>query len=85
MKVKILGQGCSRCNALESRVRKLLEMHQLHAEVQKVTDISEMIAYGIVRTPGLVINEKLVSSGVIPKDEQMLQWLLENEQPKEEG
>jgi hypothetical protein len=60
-------------------VRKLIESHQLQAEVQKISDISEMISYGIVCTPGLVINERLVSNGIIPKDEQLLHWLKEVE------
>lgn len=77
MKVKILGPGCARCNTLEQKVRNLVTSHQLQGEVEKISDISEMIAYGIVRTPGLVINEKLMSSGVIPDDEQILQWLKE--------
>jgi small redox-active disulfide protein 2 len=78
MKVKILGTSCARCNTLEQKVRKLIESHQLQAEVQKISDISEMISYGILRTPGLVINERLVSNGIIPKDEQLLHWLKED-------
>lgn len=78
MKVKILGTSCARCNTLEQKVRKLIESHQLKADVQKISDISEMISYGIVRTPGLVINERLVSNGIIPKDEQLLHWLKED-------
>jgi len=79
MIVKILGSGCVRCNTLEQKVRNLIKSHQLQAEVQKISDISEMISYGIVRTPGLVINEQLKSSGVIPKDEQILEWLKEEQ------
>jgi protein-disulfide isomerase len=45
--------------------------------VEKVTDIQEMIKYGILSTPGLVINEKLKSSGIIPKNEQILNWIKE--------
>lgn len=77
MKVKILGTGCTRCNTLEQKVRKIIESHHIEAEVKKISDISEMISYGIVRTPGLVINEQLKSNGVIPKDEQILLWLKE--------
>lgn len=79
MVVKILGTGCVRCKTLESKVRDILKIHQLQGEVEKVTDISVMITFGIVRTPGLVINEQLKSSGVIPKDEQILQWLREGQ------
>jgi small redox-active disulfide protein 2 len=79
MVVKILGTGCARCKTLEFKVHELLKTHQLQGEVQKIGDISEMITFGIVRTPGLVINEQLKSSGVIPKDEQILQWLREGQ------
>jgi len=76
--VKILGVGCSKCRALEGKVKDLISKHNLQAEVTKVEDIQEMMGYGIMMTPGLVINEKLKSSGNIPKEEQLLNWLKEN-------
>jgi small redox-active disulfide protein 2 len=80
MKVKILGAGCSKCKALEQKIRKLDETHQLHLEIEKVGDIKEIMQYGIMMTPGLVINDKLVSVGSVPKDAQLLQWLREPSQ-----
>ena len=80
--VKILGVGCSRCRTLESIVRHLVSKHNLQAEVIKVEDIQEMMGYGIMMTPGLVINEKLKSSGIIPKEDQLLKWLKEDENVK---
>ena len=76
--VKILGVGCSKCRTLEAKVRDLISKNNLHAEVIKVEDIQEMMGYGIMMTPGLVINEKLKSSGIIPKEDQLLKWLKEN-------
>ncbi len=76
--VKILGTGCSKCRSLEAKVRDLISKNNLEAEVIKVEDIQEMMGYGIMMTPGLVINEKLKSSGIIPKDDQLLNWLKEN-------
>ncbi len=76
--VKILGVGCSKCRTLEAKVRDLISKNNIQAEVTKVEDIQEMIGYGIMMTPGLVINEKLKSSGIIPKEEQLLNWLKEN-------
>ena len=76
--VKILGVGCSKCRALEAKVRDLISKNNLQAEVIKVEDIQEMMGYGIMMTPGLVINEKLKSSGIIPKEDQLLKWLKEN-------
>jgi small redox-active disulfide protein 2 len=75
MKVKILGSGCSKCKALEQRVRQLDEAHQLHLEIEKVTDLKEIMQYGVLMTPGLVVEGVLRSYGNIPKDEQLLQWL----------
>ena len=76
--VKILGVGCSKCRTLEARVRDLISKNSLQAEVIKVEDIQEMMGYGIMMTPGLVINEKLKSSGIIPKEDQLLKWLKES-------
>jgi hypothetical protein len=52
-------------------------MNKLSAEVVKVTDINDMMKYNIMMTPGLVVNEKLKSSGNIPKDEEILEWIKE--------
>ena len=76
--IKILGVGCSKCRALEGKIRDLISKNNLQAEVIKVEEIQEMMSYGIMMTPGLVINEKLKSSGIIPKEDQLLIWLKEN-------
>jgi small redox-active disulfide protein 2 len=76
--VKILGSGCKKCNTLESRVRSLVAANNIDAAVEKVTDIQEMISYGIMMTPALVINEKVKSTGIIPGDEVLINWLKEN-------
>jgi len=77
MTVKILGTGCPKCRRLEEKVKAVIDMNSIDASVEKVTDINEMMKYNIMMTPGLVINEKLVQSGNIPKDEQILAWLKE--------
>lgn len=76
--VKILGTGCKKCQTLEAKVRDLVAVNNIDASVEKVTDINEMMNYGIMMTPGLVINEKVVSTGIIPKDDQLLLWLKGN-------
>ena len=78
MIIKILGTGCAKCNNLENKVKEIAAANSIDAEFQKVTDIQEIMKYGIMMTPGLVINEVVKSSGVIPKDELILQWLKEN-------
>ncbi len=77
MNIKILGVGCSRCKKLEQQVRDLVAKNNINTEIEKVSEIQDMIKYGIMSTPGLVINEKLKSSGIIPKDEQILNWIKE--------
>jgi small redox-active disulfide protein 2 len=76
--VKILGPGCSKCRTLETRVRDIVARNNIQAEVKKIEEIAEMTSYGIMMTPALVINEKVKSCGIIPKEEQILNWLKEN-------
>jgi small redox-active disulfide protein 2 len=77
MIVRVLGSGCSKCKTLEQRIRQLIAQHQLQVEVEKVTDLQEIMNYGIMMTPGLVINGVVKSVGIIPGDSQLLQWLKE--------
>lgn len=75
MTVKILGPGCSKCKTLEEKVRRIVFEHKLDAEIIKVTDMDEIMKYGIMLTPGLVIDEQIKSYGSVPKEEQILAWL----------
>ncbi|PIP77860.1 MAG: thioredoxin family protein [Ignavibacteria bacterium CG22_combo_CG10-13_8_21_14_all_37_15] len=77
--VKILGTGCKKCQTLEAKVREIIASNSIDAVVDKVTDLQEIVGYGIMMTPGLVINEKVKSYGIIPKDEQIINWLKEDE------
>ena len=64
--VKILGSGCANCKRLEAITRQVIDQMGVEAEVVKVTEFSDIMAYNIMSTPGLVLNEKLVSAGRIP-------------------
>jgi len=74
--IKILGSGCANCKRLEQITRKVVDTLALEAEIEKVTDFSEIMKFPIVSTPGLVINGKVVSSGRIPSETQITDWLV---------
>jgi len=66
MEIKVLGPGCANCQTLQKRAEEAVKKAGIEAMVIKVTDYDEMLSYGILRTPGLVINGKLVASGRVP-------------------
>lgn len=71
MHVKILGPGCANCERLEARTREALDSLDLDATVEKVTDYAQIAAYGVMRTPGLVVDEALVVSGRVPTSREI--------------
>ena len=73
--IKVLGSGCANCKRLEQIARKVVEQLAINAEVEKVTDYQEIMNYGVLSTPGLVINEKVVSSGRIPMEAEVTTWI----------
>lgn len=75
--IKILGSGCANCKRLEALVRDVIQKENIPAEIVKVTDYADIMAYNIMSTPGLVVNEKLLSAGRIPSPVQITQWLNE--------
>jgi small redox-active disulfide protein 2 len=74
--VMILGSGCANCKKLEAVAREAATAAHLEADFVKVTDMRQIMAYDLLSTPGLVINEKLVSSGRIPTQAEVQKWLL---------
>lgn len=75
LNVKILGSGCANCKRLEAMARKVAEELKLEAEFEKVTDMTEIMKWPILSTPGLVVNGKVVSSGRIPSEKEIAGWL----------
>lgn len=74
MNIKVLGTGCKKCETLMKNVKSAIESKGSDATVEKVEDVQKIISYGVMATPALVIDEKLVSSGKVlkPKDIEKL-------------
>ena len=75
--VKVLGPGCPRCRALEEEVRKAVAELGLPVKVEKVADVGEIINYGVMLTPALVVDGRVVVSGRVPSREEIKKWLAE--------
>lgn len=75
MIVKILGSGCSKCSQLKENTEAALKEAGLEAEIVKVTDFKDIMAYGVMQTPALVIDEKVVSYGKVLKPQDIVKFL----------
>ena len=73
--IKVLGSGCANCKKVEAIARQAVAKLGVEAQVIKVTEYPDILQYNIMSTPGLVINEKLVSAGKIPSEAQVTSWL----------
>jgi small redox-active disulfide protein 2 len=73
--IKILGSGCANCRKLEQIAREAAASLDIESEIVKVTDMKDIMAYDVLQTPGLVINERLVSSGRIPTPGSVVEWI----------
>jgi small redox-active disulfide protein 2 len=76
MNIKILGTGCARCHQLEKTTREVVKELGIDATVEEVNDMKQIMTYNILTTPGLVINEKVVSSGKVPSKAEVNQLIV---------
>ena len=74
-KIEVLGPGCANCQRLERNTQEAVLLAGVEAEITKVTDYAEIMAYGIMSTPGLVIDGKVVSFGRVPSAGDIAVWL----------
>lgn len=73
--IKVLGHGCANCNRLEANAREALARTGLTGEITHVTDDAAIMAYGILSTPGLVIDGRVASYGRVPSTDEIARWL----------
>ncbi len=75
MEIKILGTGCPKCKTLEKMTREIVEERSIDAQISKEEDIMNIMAYGVMSTPGLVVDGKVVISGRLPSKEEILKFI----------
>jgi small redox-active disulfide protein 2 len=75
VKVQILGTGCPKCKALTERVERVVGEMDLDCEVVKVTDINEIMGFGVMMTPGLAVDGEVKSTGRLPSEEEIRGFL----------
>ena len=76
MVIKILGIGCSKCAHVTKLAKEIIEENNLDATIEKVENMKEIMGYGIMATPGIVIDEEVVSSGTVPSKKKLEKMLL---------
>ena len=76
MEIKVLGPGCSNCKRLYAEVEKAIALSGQTATITKVEAMEDIMAYSILRTPGLVIDEKVVASGRIPSAAEIVTMIM---------
>ncbi len=77
--IKVLGTGCSNCIKLEKLCREIIGEKNLAATIEKITDYDRFADFGVLLTPGLVVNGKVLASGRVPGKQVLEQWLLDIE------
>jgi small redox-active disulfide protein 2 len=73
--VKVLGSGCAKCNELEKNTRAALELLEMDTSIDHVTDFAQIAAYGVMTTPALVVDGKVVAYGKVLKTEEVVKIL----------
>lgn len=78
MEIKILGPGCPKCKNLEKLTREAVEKAGMDANITKEEDIMKIMEYGVMQTPGLVINGKVIFSGRVPSSKEINELITQN-------
>jgi len=75
MIIKVLGSGCTNCKKLEENTKKAVDELGIEATIEKVTDFKQIMAYGVMKTPALVVDEKVKIMGRVPSAEEIKKYL----------
>ncbi len=75
MQIKVLGMGCAKCNKLYALVERLVARTGIEAELEKVERLEEIMAFGALMTPALVIDGEVKSTGRIPREREIIDWI----------
>ena len=76
MKIEVLGTGCSKCNELEMKVKQAIAQSGRFIQFEKVSDMMQIMQYGVTSTPGLVIDGTVVSAGRVPSPDEILEMIV---------
>lgn len=75
IEIKVLGPGCANCIKLENLVKEVVAENNIEANIEKITDMEKFLDYGIMLTPGLIVNGKALVSGKLPTKATLEHWL----------
>lgn len=73
--IKVLGSGCANCKNLENLCKEVVAENNIEATIEKVTELKDIMSYGVMSTPGLVVNEKVIHTGKLPTKSTLTHWL----------
>jgi len=79
LNIKVVGSGCANCTKLESLCKQVVHEQKLEAQIEKVTDINRFADLGVLMTPGLIVNDRVLSQGKIPTKSTLEHWLKDRE------
>ena len=81
MEIKVLGTGCAKCKTVEKVAREAVLEMGIDAKIEKIEDMLKIMQYGVMRTPAIVINEKVVLSGKVPSKKEIIDLININRKP----
>jgi len=79
MEIKVLGTGCAKCKSLEKLTREVVAENRIEADIIKEEDIYKIMQFGVMSTPALVINQKVVLSGRLPSATELKEIIMKNQ------